>query len=399
MSYENIDDPFISNHSANSSFSEASSGTWDSGTNCTPVSTPRRGSPHSSNRAGSTFSAPTPVCTPSRYGSDNGFYAMNALTQQMLSGYQHPMMFANTQIAMDTPVSLADSQLNYGPCLDTPMYISSSNGLPLGTPLLEPEVYSPSSGQNCLTPPASNCVVPSQTFMDSYDLQSPTKSMQITLDYDNGLVQTQDEYDSNFSMDGSSLDSLGYIGSDFTASLSPAQCHGPDGEQTMLQSSVQGCDQEQVRRVDDLKAKVKKSRRNNKRETRLRSSKTSLQLGDSITREPPAQNLCNYRGCNKAFQRAEHLKRHQMIHAPAQPITECEFCRKPFKKYRHDNFKAHVLLHTKLDKNGKRTKYDPDAAAVVQAMNTRPRKSDSPTRVKKEGSNVQHIVRTRVQGY
>ncbi|KAH8599501.1 hypothetical protein B0O99DRAFT_466484, partial [Bisporella sp. PMI_857] len=53
---------------------------------------------------------------------------------------------------------------------------------------------------------------------------------------------------------------------------------------------------------------------------------------------------CPWDGCNKRFQRQEHLKRHERTHSGTD-YYPCPFCEKIFG--RSDNKKSHVKLHTK----------------------------------------------------
>ncbi|KAI9652207.1 MAG: hypothetical protein M1829_001816 [Trizodia sp. TS-e1964] len=51
---------------------------------------------------------------------------------------------------------------------------------------------------------------------------------------------------------------------------------------------------------------------------------------------------CNHVGCNKRFQRREHLKRHWFVHSGEKPY-ECEACNRPFS--RTDNLRSHYKTH------------------------------------------------------
>ncbi|KAM0321361.1 hypothetical protein ACHAQA_010163 [Verticillium albo-atrum] len=65
---------------------------------------------------------------------------------------------------------------------------------------------------------------------------------------------------------------------------------------------------------------------------------------------------CNFMGCRKAYQKKEHLKRHQRAAhgiggTPEMHTCPAVGCRKVFKD-RLDNFKQHLRIH----KNGKSTR-------------------------------------------
>jgi hypothetical protein len=96
--------------------------------------------------------------------------------------------------------------------------------------------------------------------------------------------------------------------------------------------------------------------------------KRSPQVTSKIGRVAAGLFRCDKPGCKSehGFKRHEHLKRHQRTHEASKPL-HCQFCRKQFQLDRHDNYKAHVKLHTK-DKKGSRTKYYPEAQAVVDYL-------------------------------
>ncbi|KAI0154407.1 hypothetical protein GGR57DRAFT_512350 [Xylariaceae sp. FL1272] len=83
-----------------------------------------------------------------------------------------------------------------------------------------------------------------------------------------------------------------------------------------------------------------------------------------IPRCPKGGHRCPYEICSdrKAFKRQEHLKRHiQTVHEE-HITTICEFCTKKFN--RRDNWRSHLVLHTKKDASG-RTPYHERAQAVL----------------------------------
>jgi zinc finger protein BrlA len=82
-----------------------------------------------------------------------------------------------------------------------------------------------------------------------------------------------------------------------------------------------------------------------------------------------AEKKCEWDGCNKRFQRQEHLKRHEKTHTKAD-LFSCQFCGKNFG--RSDNLKSHTKLHIKQTP---RTKFFPEAQRVYDEMNRKPRKA------------------------
>ncbi|KAA6406604.1 MAG: hypothetical protein FRX48_09659 [Lasallia pustulata] len=65
---------------------------------------------------------------------------------------------------------------------------------------------------------------------------------------------------------------------------------------------------------------------------------------------------CHYPGCDGAFKRQEHLKRHQKKHAKDEKPFQCEVsvCKKRFD--RTDNLKAHYYTHLDKEDGGRRGK-------------------------------------------
>ncbi|KAI6750478.1 hypothetical protein HG530_014759 [Fusarium avenaceum] len=93
---------------------------------------------------------------------------------------------------------------------------------------------------------------------------------------------------------------------------------------------------------------------------------------------------CDYRGCNKSFKRAEHLKRHkQVYHSEGPNRFSCEFCGKSnFNRF--DNLRIHRKLHTRRNKNNRGVEFVPQAAAIIdqEDLTRKRRKRPSSTRTK-----------------
>ncbi|KXJ96362.1 hypothetical protein Micbo1qcDRAFT_154914, partial [Microdochium bolleyi] len=84
-----------------------------------------------------------------------------------------------------------------------------------------------------------------------------------------------------------------------------------------------------------------------------------------FTRIPQGMYRCDFPECanRRPFKRQEHLKRHKETkHKLDGVIFSCPFCSKTFN--RRDNYRSHLLLHTKKDRTISRTRYDPRALAL-----------------------------------
>ncbi|KAF5638496.1 zinc finger odd-paired-like (opl) [Fusarium tjaetaba] len=78
-----------------------------------------------------------------------------------------------------------------------------------------------------------------------------------------------------------------------------------------------------------------------------------------------ATGACDFPGCNKAFRRVEHLKRHkQTHHSEGENNFVCEFCGKDqFNRY--DNLQTHRRLHARHNKRYRSIKFVPAAVAII----------------------------------
>ncbi|KAF5611621.1 zinc finger C2H2-type integrase DNA-binding protein [Fusarium subglutinans] len=78
-----------------------------------------------------------------------------------------------------------------------------------------------------------------------------------------------------------------------------------------------------------------------------------------------ATGACDYPGCNKAFRRIEHLKRHkQTSHGEGENSFVCEFCGKDqFNRY--DNLQTHRRLHARHNKRYRSIKFVPAAVDII----------------------------------
>ncbi|APA07982.1 predicted protein [Sclerotinia sclerotiorum 1980 UF-70] len=104
------------------------------------------------------------------------------------------------------------------------------------------------------------------------------------------------------------------------------------------------------------------ARRNIKREPTL-----------SIRIENSAKLPCPHPGCDKKFQRKEHLKRHEVIHNPLALKYPCPFCERKFG--RTDNLKPHIERHGRVDRKAARVAFHPDAEMAVTTLARKSRKT------------------------
>jgi len=384
-------DCFSSNHSADSSFSDGSSATWDSSTVYTPMSTPRRGSPNSVKYENSVYSVPTPSSSPDRYAALNGFSAATTMTQNMVSLFHEPQSaFPGTPNSTSTPNQVMSS-FSYGPYLDQSMASSfhSSHGLPMSTPaLIHDDLYSPVSEMSSSAPILENCVVPSQTTFNAYGLQSPmhpVKSLHFNMDYD----CASSDFETGFSVDESSPTSMRYLVPHHRSAHSTPS-RSPSHHQRFSHSHGNNS-------LDDLRNDLKVENQSKKlRLVRKRSkggSRPFETISNSIGINPKASFPCDWEGCSRKFARQEHLKRHQRTHDDVK--EKCEFCPKLFSISRKDNYKTHMRLHA-FPQKGNRTPFFPEALAVWMAMDDKPRKASTPSFVKTEKRSVQRMARTRL---
>ncbi|KAF4470358.1 zinc finger odd-paired-like (opl) [Fusarium albosuccineum] len=97
------------------------------------------------------------------------------------------------------------------------------------------------------------------------------------------------------------------------------------------------------------------------RQARTRSSSSSPV--DVVRR---AMCKCDYPGCNKAFRRNEHLKRHkQTFHGEGPNRFSCEFCGKD-QFNRKDNLNSHRKLHARPNSRNRGVEFIPAAVHIIE---------------------------------
>jgi hypothetical protein len=95
---------------------------------------------------------------------------------------------------------------------------------------------------------------------------------------------------------------------------------------------------------------------------------------------------CDYPGCNKAFRRNEHLKRHkQTYHGEGPNKFHCEFCGKD-QFNRQDNLNNHRKLHARPNSRNRGVEFIPAAVPVIE-HEERSRKRRAPPKSKTAGKD------------
>jgi len=377
-------------HSLNNSFSSTESAlSWEPDI-ATPGSTPRGSS--GLVKSEDAFLS-TSFYNPDAYGAASGYCPMSALTQDMMSDFQNVAIgngyLGNGKSSQNQTIIDFQNLSSY----IGPLGGISCNGLPSQTPSLDHDLSSPISGDDS-SPVSNNFVVPSQTFIDGFDLQSPMRPS--TLNFELQYDSAESEYTADFSMGSSSPGSMichggsmSYMNippcneikssSSSTTPTRPSTLRPPKLEQ--LQSPA-GLHRAQSQHVTDKHAKGKMARIEKRRMKReLRESILPNQL--RVQMKP--KKLCTWPGCNGKFQRQEHLKRHEKTHE-GKEVFPCPFCKHIFN--RTDNLKQHVYLHSQIGKKSSRTQYHPEAFAYHQELCRKPRRANNPDLVKLESSRV-----------
>jgi zinc finger protein BrlA len=316
---------------------------------------------------------------------------MSALTQDMMSDFQNAAIgteyLGNGKSSQDQTMMDFQSLSNYtGPLGDI-----SCNGLPSQTPSLDHDLSSPISGDGS-SPVSSNFVVPSQTFLDGFELQSPMRpsALHFDLRYDNA----ESDYTADFSLGSSSPGSMTCHGgsmsymmpqcneiksSSSTTPTRPSTLRPPKLEQLPSPAALHRV---QSQHDVDKHAKVQMARVEKRR---LKRELRESVLPNNWRVQNKPKKFCTWPGCNGKFQRQEHLKRHEKTHE-GKEIFRCPCCEKEFN--RTDNLKQHVKLHTEsLGKKSSRTKYDPRALPHYQELcrkGSKPRRANNPDMIKSE---------------
>ncbi|RSL64728.1 hypothetical protein CEP54_004589 [Fusarium duplospermum] len=128
--------------------------------------------------------------------------------------------------------------------------------------------------------------------------------------------------------------------------------------------------------VDEIQRKTAELQHAQTRKPRKRSVKPASAPAE------PVWCSCDYPGCNKAFRRKEHLKRHkQSYHGEGPNRFSCEFCgRGQFN--RKDNLNNHRKLHTRHNSRNRGVEFVPDAVMIIEQE----KRTRTPTRRRKQGA-------------
>lgn len=318
---------------------------------------------------------------PDRYGSSNSnaFCAMSAMTQDMLTGFQEPSTF----FGMDDGKTLADA--NPSIAFDTSFqgYVPATFGSfethcsSSDIPSLMDDLYSPASTSE--SSGAMDYVDPAQTtLIDTFaDFQSSPIGPLTPIKFGTPSSDFNTQRSYNNSPAGTST----------TGYLAP-----PTNYQDLRQESISPIRQQQFRRpyFDSPQSAAALQRiqaaTTTKATTRRKIKRETVPIRVQNRNKLP----CLHPGCNRKFQRQEHLKRHEHTHDQLAPKHKCPFCPKEFG--RTDNLKSHIDLHRKRDRKAARTEWHADADEVWESMSKKSRKHE-------DSEAKSTTTRTRLSAY
>jgi zinc finger protein BrlA len=354
--------------SMTSSFSEP----WEaSGT--TPA-TPQRSSGHIK-LEGEHISSVTPFyTTPEKFGGGLDYSQLSNISEESMSGFSH----IETEFFGDMKASSGHSFMMYNnlPEYDgTLLGATSCHGLPSGAPSLDLDTYSPSgSGSSSVS---TDFVVPSQTtFVSTLDFQSPmwaVGAIHFDLPYESPISS---HFAPDFPLDNSPTKAIAgnmtyFIPQSFDYKSASATPQKPSNFRQPICSSLPSS--AALRRVTNLASpsNTHSNAKSNIRRKMKREVRESM-LPSGIRVQKVATQRCEWEGCQRRFERKEHLRRHEKIHLGNEAYP-CIFCEKVFN--RCDNLKQHIELHTQPKKKAKRTKHFPEAQKVYAEMNSKKRRT------------------------
>ncbi|KFA61862.1 hypothetical protein S40285_07086 [Stachybotrys chlorohalonatus IBT 40285] len=147
-----------------------------------------------------------------------------------------------------------------------------------------------------------------------------------------------------------------------------------------LHGSISSDDLRNRRIMMEAQRKTNELQRAQFRASRKRAPKPESASVDVVRR---AMCKCDYPGCEKAFRRNEHLKRHkQTFHGEGPNRFPCEFCGKD-QFNRRDNLDNHRKLHARPNSRNRGVEYIPAAVAIIE-QEERSRKRRAPSKAKTE---------------
>ena len=325
----------------------------------------------------------TPLATPERYGNGNHGFLMSTMAHEMLSSFQDPNAF----FPLEGGKELAEQDLNLHSfnSYAVPMFpnFNSQHGFTNDVPSLDMDAFSPTSAGLHSSPPVPmNFVDPTQTsFIEPY-MQSPMRQVKLQLD-------NADSDFENERLFHNSPVSIGYF--EPTAYSDVKSDSSTPSRQSGLRHSVYEPPQSSaaLHRIQGHNPKNHTSTRKIKKE--------NLQKMFPVRVQKEASEKCLVPGCHKAFQRREHLRRHERTHKTGEMFL-CKFCSRPFQSNRSDNIKAHIKLHTKEPKKGARTDYHADAMAEWESMGHKSKKGDADIKPPKtRAAGTEMSIRTRAR--
>ncbi|KAB8300043.1 hypothetical protein EYC80_000281 [Monilinia laxa] len=317
---------------------------------------------------------------PERYASTGGnaFCAMSAMTQDMLNGFQESNMF----FGVDDGKVLADKNPTLTFNASFQSYAPSAFGSfesqcpSSDIPSLMDDLYSPTSTTE--SSGAIDFVDPTQTTLVDTFAEFQSSPMGPLTPVKFGTPSSDFNIQRSYNNSPAGASTTGYL--------------APPNYQDLRHDSISPIRQQQLRRpfYDSPQSTAALQRIQaatpTKQSTRRKIKRQTL----PIPVHNKAKLPCTHPGCNKRFQRQEHLKRHEHTHNTLAIKHKCPFCEKRFG--RTDNLKSHVDLHRKKDRKASRTKYHPDADEVWESMDKKSRKHQDP-----EPKSMP--VRTRVGAY
>ncbi|KAJ8064705.1 hypothetical protein OCU04_007025 [Sclerotinia nivalis] len=318
---------------------------------------------------------------PERYGNTNinAFCDMSAMTQDMLTGFQESNMFFGVddgKVLAEANPTLAfnNSFQGYAPAA----FGSFDSQCPSSDiPSLMDDLYSPTATSESSA--AMDFVDPTQTtLIDTFaDFQSSPIGPLTPIKFGtpSSEFNAQRSYNSP-------------AGTSTSGYLVP-----PSNYQDLRHDSISPIRQQHLRRpyFDSPQSTAALQRIQAATPTKATARrKIKREPTVPIRVENSAKLPCNHPGCNRKFQRQEHLKRHEQTHNHLAPKHQCPFCKKEFG--RTDNLKSHIALHRKKDRKAARTDYHPDADRFYESLTKKSRKP--------EDSEAKSLpVRRRLSGY
>lgn len=282
------------------------------------------------------------------YGNPSS-YAMSAMSNELTNVPNVPFEIDYEKMPADPAI------FNFEHYVGAPNPYSAYHGLqlvPESLPSLVPDLQSPLSE---IGPSHDDYINPSQTFINTYDSQSPS-----------GFMKLDSSPMSDYTRSGHSpADSVSF-GTYYGPCLEDAKsCSSTPSRSFPMRQPI----------FEPLETSVALHKvQSDSQERRLHKKlrRESNIFGNNVRFQAKAKKPCTFKGCNQKFQRQEHLKRHEKTHTNSESFP-CQFCSKSFG--RSDNLKSHIKLHADPTKKSSRTKHFDEAVPVLAEMNRRTKRS------------------------